>query len=261
MGLSISSLMNNLYNNEVESPQKESDLASGNIYVRKIKPSTRSSGSRVPALMSSVAKNVIDTVKKSYFNTAIFMSSGISIPNNENLGVCNPVLGSGNQDLGSRKCSCNSNFRSSTPVIGKDKNEPHVENQSFSQEYFGKDNSILFCVFLDNDVQGYIKIFNSENEDIVKQNIKKLDDFIMSVKISYLREIGYSSDYVYSWINLIDKIDDSIKNYSDEFENKDVFKTILLKKGKNLPVSYDRKISTLKIKIISEILSEKSYRL
>jgi hypothetical protein len=254
MGLSISSLMNNLYNNEVESPQKESDLASGNIYVRKIKPVIRSSGSRVPDIVSSVAKNVIDTVKKSYFNTAIFMSSGISIPNNENLGVCNPVLGS-------RKCSCNSNFRSSTPVIGKDKNEPHVENQSFSQEYFGKDNSILFCVFLDNDVQGYIKIFNSENEDIVKQNIKKLDDFIMSVKISYLREIGYSSDYVYSWINLIDKIDDSIKNYSDEFENKDVFKTILLKKGKNLPVSYDRKISTLKIKIISEILSEKSYRL
>jgi hypothetical protein len=257
MGLSISSLINNLYNNETERQRKESDivsdnpdLATGNIYVRKIKPVIRPSGSRVPALVSSVAKNVIDSVKKTYFNTVIFMSSGISIPNNENLGVCNPVLGSGNRDLGSCKCSCNQGLgpcEAGSPVLGTGKKE--------------KDNSILFCVFLDNDVQGYIRIFNSENEDIVKQNIKKLDDFIMSVKISYLREIGYSSDYIYSWINLIDKIDDSIKNYSDEFENKDVFKTILLKKGKNLPISYDRRISTLKIKIISEILNDQGYGL
>lgn len=224
MGLSISSLINNISNqnqcsdnNEVENPRNISNILSDNIYVRKIKP---------------IAKNVIDTVKKTYFNTAIYMNSGINIPNNENLGVC----------------SCSS--EKSSIVLGT----PELPLS-------GLESSILFCVFLDNDVQGYIKIQNSKNEDIIKQNIKKLDDFIMTIKISYLREIGYSSDYIYSWINLIDKVDDSIKNYSEEFENKedprsskDVFKTILLKKGKNLPVAYDRKITTLKIKIISEIL-------
>jgi hypothetical protein len=210
MGLSISSLINKLYTNELED---------NSIFVRKIKP---------------ISKKIIKTINKSssIIPNLIYNMNKNNSPTNENLGV-----------------------------VLKDKipqsNLQNTEDTKYSTEETEQNldqNYLLFCVLLDHDVIGYIKLINSQNEDIVKQNQKKINDFIKDTEISYLRELGFSNTYSYTWLTIYNdiKIYNNF-NIDDIKQTETIYKSILIKKGKNIPVAYDRKISTLKIKKIYEL--------
>ena len=108
---------------------------------------------------------------------------------------------------------------------------------------------IFYCVQLGNVNQGYI-VFK-KGDLLGKQQINK---FIKKFKTDIVRDIGFDFDYNYLWSNRINntqlpKSGPLLENLSSSL----LYNSILFKRAKNIPVSYDKVVTTLTITKITKI--------